>query len=80
MNPDICKEGFSFVEDLKILEYRLKNGNKWSEMVKILPGRTENRIKNRFICMFKKGREEVIYKNKQYNIEEALLKLEGNNE
>ena len=49
-------------------------------MVRTLPGRTENRIKNRFNCMFKKAREEVFYKNKSYNIEEALLKLDGNQE
>lgn len=41
-------------------------------MVKALPGRTENRIKNRFNCMFKKAREEIVYKNKSYNMEVAL--------
>jgi myb proto-oncogene protein len=72
LNPEICRDGFTLEEDLRILEFRLKIGNKWSEMVKALPGRTENRIKNRFNCMFKKAREEVVFKNKSYNMEEAL--------
>ncbi len=65
---------------MKILEFRLKIGNKWSEMVKALPGRTENRIKNRFNCMFKKAREIVVFQNKSYNMEEALSQIDGNQE
>ena len=42
----------------------MRIGNKWSEIVKDLPGRTENSVKNRFNCMFKKIREEKISESK----------------
>jgi hypothetical protein len=45
-------------------------------MVKCLPGRTENRIKNRFNCLYKKAREELTFSSKKYDIEEALNQLE----
>jgi hypothetical protein len=31
----------------------LKIGNKWSEIIKEMPGRTENNVKNRFNMMYK---------------------------
>lgn len=68
MNPEIRREAFSLDEDLKILELRMKIGNKWSEIVKDLPGRTENSVKNRFNCMFKKIKEEKISENKNQSI------------
>ena len=63
MNPEIRRDSFTLEEDLKILEARIKVGNKWSEIVKTMPGRTENSIKNRFNCLFKKAREEMMSKN-----------------
>lgn len=53
MNPNIRREPFTIEEDLIILEKRLKIGNKWSEIIKLMPGRTENNVKNRFNMMYK---------------------------
>lgn len=35
-------------------------GNKWSEIIKHMPGRTENNVKNRFNGMFKKIKDEIL--------------------
>jgi len=45
--------------------------------VKLLPGRTENSVKNRFNCMFKKIREARLVERKDSNIQDALMKIEG---
>ena len=62
LNPEINREPFSADEDLKILILRKQIGNRWSEIVKHLPGRTENSVKNRFNCLFKKVKDELLLK------------------
>ena len=62
MNPEIKKDPFILEEDILLLETRLSLGNKWSEIRKRLPGRTENNVKNRFNMMFKLVKEEYIKK------------------
>ena len=47
-------------EDILILEKRLSIGNKWSEIIKEMPNRTENNVKNRFNMMFKNIKDEYI--------------------
>ena len=53
MNPNIRRDPFTVEEDLIILEKRLNIGNKWSEIIKDMEGRTENNVKNRFNMMYK---------------------------
>lgn len=65
MNPEIKKDPFSLTEDVLILEKRLSIGNKWSEIIKEMPGRTENNVKNRFNMMYKNIKDEFI-KNRNH--------------
>ena len=53
-------------EDILILEKRLSIGNKWSEIIKEMPGRTENNVKNRFNMMYKNIKDEFI-KNRNHD-------------
>lgn len=55
LDPRIKREDWSEEEDRKILELFSKIGSKWSEISKSLPGRPENKIKNRFYSFIQKN-------------------------
>ena len=55
IDPLLVKGNWTDYEDLCILEQQLKIGNRWSEISKMLRGRTENQVKNRFKSLFRMG-------------------------
>jgi len=56
--PGISKGNWQPWEDDLIIKLQKEHGNKWSEFTKLIPGRTDNAIKNRFNSTIQKMQKE----------------------
>ncbi|EPS72406.1 hypothetical protein M569_02355, partial [Genlisea aurea] len=75
LNPNINKEAWTQNEELMLIRAHQIYGNKWAELTKFLPGRSDNAIKNHWNSSVKKKLEMYLASGLLSQFEGSPLRL-----
>lgn len=72
LNPEINKGEWTYEEDILLLQQQKITGNKWSSISRLLKGRTENSVKNRWNSLIKNAKHDL---NIQYMNNDSVANI-----
>ena len=59
LSPDLIHQPWTEEEDKLLIEHQQKWGNKWAKIASLLPGRTDNSVKNRWNSSLKRKLQRI---------------------
>jgi hypothetical protein len=61
LNPDIHRDSWTADEDRILIEHQQLWGNKWAKIAALLPGRTDNSVKNRWNSSLRRQLDRIAH-------------------